>query len=151
MGKSSLLGMHPYPVIGVFRGFPKLTINLGGVALDIRGVMPASKGKSKATQSQTKTELHVCPECSSKLVQPVAWEQVASGTEWRLWRRCPECEWNGDDVHREASIDDYDEQLDFGTRELADELRALEQSNMEEAVDSFIGALQADLILPEDF
>lgn len=128
-----------------------MTINLTGVALDIRGVMPASKGKSKATQSQTKTELHVCPECSSNLVQPVAWEQVANGTEWRLWRRCPECEWNGDDVHREASIDDYDEQLDFGTRELAEELRALEQSNMEEAVDSFIGALHADLILPEDF
>ncbi|MDP9276703.1 MAG: hypothetical protein M3O76_00650 [Actinomycetota bacterium] len=113
--------------------------------------MPASKGKSKATQSQTKTELHVCPECSSDLVQPVAWEQVAGSSEWRLWRRCPECEWNGDDVHREASIDDYDEQLDFGTRELAEELRALEQSNMEEAVDNFIGALQADLILPEDF
>jgi len=58
---------------------------------------------------------------------------------------------NGGDVHREASIDDYDEQLDFGTRELAEELRALEQSNMEEAVDNFISALQADLILPEDF
>jgi uncharacterized protein YbbK (DUF523 family) len=128
-----------------------LSINLTGAALDIRGVMPASKGKSKATQSQTKTELHVCPECSSGLVQPVAWEQVASGSEWRLWRRCPECEWNGDDVHREASIDDYDEQLDFGTRELAEELRALEQSNMEEAVDRFITALQSDLILPEDF
>jgi hypothetical protein len=128
-----------------------LRINLSRVAHDIRGVMPASKGKSKAPQSQSKTELHVCPECSSDLVQPVAWEQVASGGVWRLWRRCPECEWNGDDVHREASIDDYDEQLDFGTRELAEELRALEQSNMQEAADRFIGALQADLILPEDF
>jgi hypothetical protein len=151
MGKSSLLGCNPYPVIGVSGGFPKLSINLTRAALDIRGVMPASKGKSKAPQSQSKTQLHVCPECSSALVQPVAWEQVASSTEWRLWRRCPECEWNGDDVHREASIDEYDEQLDFGTRELAEELRALERANMEEAVDSFIGALQADLILPEDF
>ena len=40
--------------------------------------------------------LHVCPECRSDLVQPVAWEQVATGNEWRLWRRCPECEWAGD-------------------------------------------------------
>jgi hypothetical protein len=113
--------------------------------------MPAPKGQTRTQKSQSKAQLHVCPQCSSDLVQPVAWEQVASNSEWRLWRRCPECEWNGDDVHREAHIDEYDEQLDFGTRELAEELRSLEQSNMQEAADRFIGALQADLILPEDF
>jgi hypothetical protein len=113
--------------------------------------MATPNSQTPTTQSQTKVELHVCPECTSKLVQPVAWEQVASGSEWRLWRRCPECEWNGDDIHRESTIDDYDEQLDFGTRELAEELRALQQSNMEEAIDRFVSALQADQILPEDF
>jgi hypothetical protein len=107
--------------------------------------------QTKATEVQPKVELHVCPECSSALVQPVAWEQVPASNDWRLWRRCPECEWRGDEVHREAHIDDYDEQLDFGTRELAEELRALQQSNMEEAIDRFVDALQADLILPEDF
>jgi hypothetical protein len=112
---------------------------------------PNSQTRTSTDKAQTKVELHVCPECTSKLVQPVAWEQVASGNEWRLWRRCPECEWNGDDIHRESTIDDYDEQLDFGTRELAEELRALQQSNMEEAIDRFVSALQADQILPEDF
>ena len=126
-----------------------MRINLVWAALDIRGVMPT--GRETKPQSQTKVQLHVCPECRSDLVQPVAWEQVATSNEWRLWRRCPECEWAGDDVHHEASIDEYDEQLDFGTRELAEELRSLEQSNMEEAVDRFITALQSDLILPEDF
>jgi hypothetical protein len=126
-----------------------MRINLAWVALDIRGVMPT--GRETKPQKTQAVQLHVCPECHSDLVQPVAWEQVATGNEWRLWRRCPECEWAGDDVHREASIDEYDEQLDFGTRELAEELRSLEQSNMEEAADRFITALHSDLILPEDF
>jgi uncharacterized protein YbbK (DUF523 family) len=113
--------------------------------------MDAGKSQTRTQQTQSDVQLHVCPECRSGLVQPVAWQQVASTTEWRLWRRCPECEWNGDDVHRESAIDEFDEQLDFGTRELAEELRALEQSNMEEAAQRFVAALQADLILPEDF
>jgi len=115
--------------------------------------MATGRGQTKSRKAQTKrAALHVCPDCGSDLVQPVAWEQVGgSGNEWRLWRRCPECEWHGDDVHGESAIDDYDEQLDFGTRELAEELRALQQSNMEEAADRFIVALQTDLILPEDF
>jgi hypothetical protein len=113
--------------------------------------MATPNSQTPTSKTETKVQLHVCPECSSKLVQPVAWEQVASGNDWRLWRRCPECEWNGDDVHRESTIDDYDEQLDFGTRELAEELRSLQQANMEEAIDRFVCALRADQILPEDF
>jgi hypothetical protein len=128
-----------------------LRIERTRVALDIGGEMATGRGQTKPQKAPQKAQLHVCPECRSDLVQPVAWEQVATSNEWRLWRRCPECEWNGDEVHRENAIDEYDEQLDFGTRELADELRALEQSNMEEAVDRFIEALRADLILPEDF
>ena len=113
--------------------------------------MATGNSPAQGSRTETKVKLHVCPDCSSELVQPVAWEQVASSTEWRLWRRCPECEWHGDDVHRESHIDDYDEQLDFGTRELAEELRSLQQSNMEESVDRFVAALYADQILPEDF
>jgi hypothetical protein len=72
-------------------------------------------------------------------------------TVWRLWRRCPECEWHGHSVHHESEIDDFDEQLDLGTRALAEELQAMEQSNMQEAAFAFVSALRADLILPEDF
>jgi hypothetical protein len=127
-----------------------LQVNLAPGAPDIAVEMAAGKGQTKSKQTR-QADLHICPECRSGLVQPIAWEQVGAGNEWRLWRRCPECEWHGDAVHREAAIDEYDEQLDFGTRELAEELRALEQSNMEEAAGRFIRALQADLILPEDF
>lgn len=111
----------------------------------------ASTRKAQRHNHRSQVQLHVCPECSSELVQPVAWEQTTSDSEWRLWRRCPECEWHGDEVHSEATIDEYDEQLDFGTRELAEELRSLEQTNMEDGAKRFIAALHADLILPEDF
>lgn len=115
--------------------------------------MAAGKSQTsiKAHNGSTAAPLHVCADCNSELVQPVAWEQTARLSEWRLWRRCPECEWVGDGIHHESAIDKFDEQLDFGTRELAEELRALEQSNMEQAAETFLSALHADLILPEDF
>lgn len=95
--------------------------------------------------------LHVCPDCGSPLVQPTCWEQAGDRSRWRVWRRCPECEWHCQGVHGEAEIDLFDEQLDLGAHELADELRALEHANMVEMADAFIAALHADLIGVEDF
>ncbi len=95
--------------------------------------------------------LHVCPECASGLVQPTAWEQTSDRAHWRVWRRCPECEWFCQGVHGEDEIDAFDEQLDIGAHELADELRALERSNMAAMADAFVVALAADLIGADDF
>jgi hypothetical protein len=104
-------------------------------------------------RSQTAVEqgLHVCPECSSRLVQPTAWEQTRQEGSWRIWRRCPDCHWEDEGVHGETEIDRFDEELDFGTRELAGELKTLELANMKHAVETLIAALDADLIGPEDF
>ena len=60
-------------------------------------------------QTKTATGLHVCPECGSGLVQPTRWEQADERGHWRLWRRCPECEWSSDGVHGEREIDAFDE------------------------------------------
>lgn len=95
--------------------------------------------------------LHVCPECGSHLIQPTRWKQEGDRSHWRVWLRCPECEWTRDDVHDEVEIDAFDEQLDLGAHELADELRALEHANMTEMADSFIVALSHDLISADDF
>ncbi|HEX3609188.1 MAG TPA: hypothetical protein VHU14_05895 [Solirubrobacterales bacterium] len=106
-----------------------------------------------ATSSQTKTAtgLHVCPSCASPLVQPTCWEQAGDRGHWRLWRRCPECGWHCDEVHGETEIDAFDEELDFGTRTLSDVLKALEQENMQFVLDTFVAALDADLISADDF
>ena len=54
-------------------------------------------------------------------------------------------------VHGAEEIDAFDEQLDRGAHELADELRALERYNMSGMVDAFVAALGADLISADDF
>lgn len=104
-----------------------------------------------AVDRTTDRSLHICPECGSNLVHPMRWEQGGKGGQWHVWRRCPECEWYGDDLHDEPAIDAYDEQLDNGACELADELRALQHANMRELVDVFITALRRDLIGADDF
>ncbi|HWM64533.1 MAG TPA: hypothetical protein VNP96_11170 [Solirubrobacterales bacterium] len=84
-------------------------------------------------------------------MQPTCWEQTSPRGHWRLWRRCPECEWNGDSVHGEHEIDAYDEELDDGTEALASKLEELELENMARVVEAFATALEADLISAEDF
>lgn len=105
----------------------------------------------KAKPVSTTDGLHVCPKCRSRLVQPTCWEQTPLRGYWRIWRRCPECEWAIDGIYGESEIDAFDEQLDFGTRELAEKLREMENAHMTEFADTFVSALSADLIGPDDF
>ena len=103
------------------------------------------------TDEAAERSLHICPRCGSKLVQPVSWQQEEKRCQWRVWRRCPECEWACEAVHDEVAIDAYDEQLDLGSQELANELRALEHANMSAMAESFIHAINGDLITADDF
>lgn len=106
---------------------------------------------ASTSQTQTAAGLHVCPHCDSTLVQPTCWEQAGDRGHWRLWRRCPECEWFSNEIHAEAAIDAFDEELDLGTRALSDVLKVLEHENMQFVVDTFSAALDADLITADDF
>lgn len=108
-------------------------------------------GNASRTNATKSAGLHVCPECASKLVQPTCWEQTSPRGHWRLWRRCPECEWSGDGVHGEHEIDAYDEELDDGTEALAGMLEELERQGMQQIVEVFAAALEADLITADDF
>lgn len=103
------------------------------------------------TETTETAGLHVCPRCGSKLVQPTCWEQTSPRGSWRLWRRCPECEWCGDSVHGEHEIDAYDQELDEGTEALASVLEELERESMRRVVDAFATALEADLLDADDF
>lgn len=103
------------------------------------------------TNRSIERSLHICPDCGGSLVQPTFWEQESNRSQWRVWRRCPECEWAGDGVHDEIAVDAYDEHLDLGAHELADGLRTLEHANMSEMADVFILALGQELITADDF
>ena len=95
-------------------------------------------------------ELHVCPTRSSELVYPVGWSP-ARHRQWNVALRCPDCEWHGDGVFAQEVVDRFDTALDLGTEQLLDDLALLARANMEEQIERFATALQADQILPEDF
>jgi hypothetical protein len=95
-------------------------------------------------------DLCVCEACASELVEPVEWES-AGPDRWRVALRCPDCDHWTDGVFSQECVDRFDELLDDGTAVLLADLKRLEQANMGEAVERFVGALHAGAILPEDF
>ena len=95
-------------------------------------------------------ELHVCPECASELVYPVAWDETDQ-SRWEVSLRCPNCEWFVTDTFEEDAIQRFDETLDRGTEALVCDLRQLTRANMEDDVERFVAALNAEYVLPEDF
>ena len=100
--------------------------------------------------------LHVCPNCSSGLVQPTRWEHATEAGKrvigsWRIWLRCPECEHTENKVADEKTIDAYDQKLDAATGIVTKQLRQMESDNMARAADSFAIALEHDLINADDF
>jgi hypothetical protein len=95
-------------------------------------------------------DLHVCPECQSHLVYPTAWEE-AGEERWELLLRCPNCGWEGTGVFDRDTVERLDEELDRGTHALLADLKQLMHANMEEEIERFISALNADAIVPMDF
>lgn len=94
--------------------------------------------------------LHICPDCTSPLVQPVEWSEVSGGA-WELTLQCPNCGWISDGIFSREQIDKFEEQLDEGLADMLSDLRRLTEANMTEEIDLFVRALAVDCILPEDF
>jgi len=95
-------------------------------------------------------DLSICEKCDSDLVYPVAWSEQADDM-WLIDRRCPNCEWRDESLHKHAIVEEYDLALNRGTDEVIDGLEILSKANMEHDVDAFKAALDADQIFPEDF
>jgi hypothetical protein len=121
-----------------------------GQAIDVLSVEDADAAPDAPPRAAAETGLHVCPDCSSPLVAPVAWEQ-AGPREWAVTIQCPNCEWWDADVFDEEAVERFDEELDRGTEALVRDLLRLMRANMEDDVERFVTALRADAILPEDF
>ena len=50
-----------------------------------------------------------------------------------------------------TNVEEFDEELDRGGDALARDYKRLMRANMAEEIERFVGALEADAILPEDF
>ncbi|MCW3010114.1 MAG: hypothetical protein JWO90_518 [Solirubrobacterales bacterium] len=95
-------------------------------------------------------ELHVCPTCTGGMVFPVEWEE-AGPEHWEVALRCPDCEWQGSGLYSQESVERFDERLDAGTEAMVRDLKRLAHANMEGEIERFVQALDADLVVPEDF
>jgi hypothetical protein len=94
--------------------------------------------------------LHICPECRSELVQPVDWVET-SEDRWELTLQCPNCFATRQGTYEETQVHELEDRLDEGLTEMLTDLTRLSQANMADEIDRFISALEADVILPEDF
>ena len=116
-----------------------------------RGLEPSVfEARAATTTRRRRDDLHICPSCNSDLVYPTDWAP-ANDRHWHVALRCPECEWNGGGRYSQDVVDRLDEALDRGTESVLDDLNLLVRANMEDQIDRFVSALNADLILPEDF
>lgn len=105
---------------------------------------------AKEDEARTGSGLHVCPECDSELVQPVEWGRTAS-ERWELTLHCPNCDWSRRDTYDYDQVAELEERLDHGVTAILRDLKRLMGANMADEVERFAAALEADLILPEDF
>jgi hypothetical protein len=94
--------------------------------------------------------LHICSNCGGELVYPLDWVDE-DATHWRMLLRCPDCESIHEGIFSQLTIDVFADEIDRGEAVLLSTLKRLSHENMTEAVDLFIRALHADLILPSDF
>jgi len=111
---------------------------------------PAEPRPPSDPQAEPHQDLHVCGDCTSTLVYPIAWEE-AGRDAWSVTLRCPECETHREGVFAQATVDAFDEELDSASESLTADYRRLCRSNMAEEIDRFAAALQANALLPEDF
>jgi hypothetical protein len=105
---------------------------------------------SSATAAQISDGLHVCPGCAGPSVFPLEWQEAGPG-HWEMRLRCPNCEWHGSGVFEQELVERLEEELDAGTEALVRDLKRLTHANMEQELDRFVAALDADRILPMDF
>jgi hypothetical protein len=100
--------------------------------------------------AEPQQDLHICVECASELVYPVQWEE-AGPTNWSVLLHCPNCDIYREGVFTQENVEAFDEELDRGGDALARDYKRLMRANMADEIERFVGALEADAILPEDF
>jgi hypothetical protein len=94
--------------------------------------------------------LHICPECSSSLVQPLSWSETED-EHWELLLTCPNCEWSTEGIYSQTEVEELEDRLEDGLSDMLADLQRLAQANMADEIDRFVRGLEANLILPEDF
>lgn len=94
--------------------------------------------------------LHICRQCGAPLVQPVSWAETED-EHWQLELMCPNCGLTTSGTFTQAEVEELEDRLEEGLSEMLADLHRLAQANMTDEVERFVSALEANVILPEDF
>ena len=94
--------------------------------------------------------LERCIGCPSLLVHPTRWQRLEPDV-WQIDLRCPECRRAWREIVPTSAVRRLDEVLRAGRGLIEKHLEEIERIEREEQVESFVEALRADAILPEDF
>lgn len=94
------------------------------------------------------------PDCEGP-TRSLYWERVCyddgDDVKWRVQLQCGECLTFYEGVFGEAEVDEYDLVVDRQLLKMKSDLKKETLHSMSRVTENFITALQADLILPEDF
>jgi hypothetical protein len=115
-----------------------------------RIVLPSGRAIEVVRFNEEDEHLHVCPRCASPLVQPVSWSECPR-QRWELTLECPNCRWAASGTYGREQVEQLEDQLDDGLARMLADLQLLTQANMSDEIERFTRALDADVILPEDF
>ena len=96
-------------------------------------------------------DLHICDRCRTPFVVPVSILDVHDDGHYVVELSCANCEASSLCVQDEASLEALDYELDRSLLAMQEALDTLVLADELERIDRFAEALQADLILPEDF
>lgn len=110
---------------------------------------PPAAPSDQGCQSEPQL-LHICNNCRGELVYPLDWMEEGPA-HWRTLLCCPDCESVREGTFSQLTIDVFADEVDRGEAVLLDTLKQVTREHMSEAVDLFIRALHADLILLSDF
>jgi hypothetical protein len=94
--------------------------------------------------------LQQCSVCRADFVVLVDWDEV-DDHHWQLLLRCAECETYREIVVGNDVAKRYEADLARGMDEIASALERSDRARMEHEVDTFVAALERDLIDPADF
>src|SRR4051794_27891129 len=91
-------------------------------------------------------ELHVCPACASKFVQPLEWTE-ADESHWTVSLWCPNCLWSAEGTYPQDIMERFDIALDRGSEQLVAGYRRIVRANLAEEADRFAAALAVNALL----
>jgi hypothetical protein len=110
-----------------------------------------SRFDNTTPEPAVRRDLHICARCRAPFVVPVSILDVHDDGRYVVELGCSNCEAASLAVHDEASLEALDHELDRSLLAMQEALDTLVLADELERIDRFAEALQADLILPEDF